>query len=75
MNTLGAKKTFHTQIVWNMPTVTSTGRISGRTILQYIRTVPQPSIRAASIISYGIVSIVTLDQKITEYGASTIYDY
>jgi hypothetical protein len=37
--------------------------------------VPQPSIRAASIISYGIVSIVTLDQKITEYGASTIYDY
>ena len=54
MNTLGVMKSFHTHMVWNTPTVTRIGRISGSTIRQKIWNTPAPSILAASMISYGI---------------------
>jgi hypothetical protein len=42
-------------MVWNTPTVTRMGRISGITMFQKIRNGPAPSRRAASMISIGMV--------------------
>ena len=46
-------KSFHVPMVWNTMTVVRIGRISGSTIVQKMRNGPAPSIRAASMISYG----------------------
>ena len=53
MYTLGVMKSFHVPMVWNTMTVVRIGRISGSTIVQKMRNGPAPSIRAASMISYG----------------------
>jgi hypothetical protein len=52
---LGVMKSFQTHVVWKTPTVARIGRMSGSTMRQKIWNAPAPSMRAASMISIGMV--------------------